>query len=95
MEINPLFEIPHIRLTQTEPGMYCLVVDSTELNDYVEDFLWDDFEYQTTSVSLHNTSALATYYNYLDAGIPTKQLVDALNQIDLNEVARIVKLNNL
>lgn len=93
MEKQVLFEIPHVTLTQSDDGIYCLIVEDTELNDYVEDFLWDNFEYQATSVTMNN-KAKATYYNYFEPGLPIDRLVEALKQLDLNEVTRIYKLNN-
>lgn len=94
METNTLFEIPHIRLTQSDSGLYCLEVEDTDLNDYVEDFLWDEFEYKSTSVSRHDKKTPAIYCNYLDANFAKERLIELLNQLDLNEVTRIYKLNN-
>ncbi|MDN3656198.1 hypothetical protein QWZ08_11205 [Ferruginibacter paludis] len=94
MERNTLFEIPHIRLIESDSGLYCLVVEDTELNDYVEDFLWDEFEYQSTSVSRHDRKTPAIYCNYFDANFSKERLLELLNQLDPGEVARIYKLNN-
>ena len=77
---NILFEVPHIKLTHAAAGMYCLVVENTELNDYVEDFLWDDLEYSSTSVSVTDRSAPAVYHNTIDASFPLEKLVEKLNQ---------------
>ncbi|CAN5162675.1 hypothetical protein BH11BAC5_BH11BAC5_30950 [soil metagenome] len=94
MERDTLFEIPHIRLIKSDTGLCCLVVESTELNDYVEDFLWDEFDYQSTSVSLQDKKMPAIYYNYFDANFSKERLIELLNQLDLQEVTRIYKLNN-
>lgn len=89
-----LWEVPHIKIVRLESGEYCLVVEDTELNDFVEDFLWDDYEYQATSVSMQGRSNPAVYYNYFDANFHVDGLIEALNQLDLNEVKRIFSLNN-
>ena len=94
MSKEVLFEFPHVKLVHLESGAYCLTVEDTELNDYVEDFLWDDYEYQATSVSLEGVSMLAVYYNYFDAGFPIEGVIEALKQLDPNEVERIFRLNN-
>lgn len=89
-----LFEVPHIKLVQLESGDYCLIVEDTVVNDYVEDFLWDDYEYQSTSVSMEGKTTLAIYYNYFDADFPVEGLIEALKTLDVVEVERIFRLNN-
>jgi hypothetical protein len=89
-----LFEVPHIKLVHLESGEYCLIVEDTEVNDYVEDFLWDDYEYQSTSVSMEGKTTLAIYYNHFDADFPVDGLIEALKTIDVVEVERIFRLNN-
>jgi len=86
--------MPHIKLVQLESGAYCLSVEDTMLNDYVEDFLWDDYEYQSTEVAIQEGTTLAVYYNYFDADFPIEDVIDSLKQIDVNEVERVFKLNN-
>lgn len=89
-----LWEVPHIKLAYLEGGELCLIVEDTELNDYVEDFLWDEYDFIATSVSVAAGARTAIYNNYLDVNIPLKELIEVLSQLDLNEVERIYKLNN-
>ena len=89
-----LLALPHIKLVHLESGVYCLVVEDTLLNDYVEEFLWDDYEYESTEVTIEKGSTLAVYHNYFPANFPIEDVVDSLKEIDVNEVERIFKLNN-
>jgi hypothetical protein len=89
-----LLEFPHIRLVRSASGEYCLIVEDAELNDFVEDFLWDDYEYQATSVSVQGNSKPAVYYNYFDAAFNVDELISSLKQLDLTEAERIYRLNN-
>lgn len=89
-----LLELPHIKLVRLESGAYCLMVEDTELNDYVEDFLWDDYEYQSTTVSMQGREMPVVYNNYFDADFPVGGLIEALKQLDVNEVERVFRLNN-
>lgn len=92
-----LFQMPHVVLVRLEGGEYCLVVEDTELNDYVEDLLWDNFEYRATSVSQPDRSLPAVYYNYFNepgTDYPIEGVIEALQQLDAGEVERIFRLNN-
>jgi hypothetical protein len=89
-----LLELPHIQLVRVDSGAYCLIVEDTQLNDYVEDFLWDDYEYQSTEVAIKEEANLAIYYNYFPADFPIEDVVDSLKEIDVNEVERVFQLNN-
>ena len=73
--------------------MYCIMVEGTGLNDFVEDALWDDYDYQTTSVTVNEVTGLATYWNCLEAGIDIDKMLHTLQQLDRKEVERIFKLN--
>jgi hypothetical protein len=88
-----LWEITHVKLVRMDSGDYCLIVEDTGLNDFVEDHLWDEYEYKTTSVQM-NASGIAVYYNALDANLPSAALVEALQQLDPSDVERIYRLNN-
>jgi hypothetical protein len=89
-----LWEAPQIQLVYLESEELCLIVEDTELNDFVEDCLWDEFEFSTTSVSIHEEKGIGIYYNYFDPEITVQRIIESLKQIDLNEVERIYKLNN-
>jgi hypothetical protein len=89
-----LWEVPHIKLVRAKSGAYCLIVEDTELNDFVEDYLWDDFEFQTTTVRIEEGTTLAIYYNCFDETIEIEKVIEMLRHIDLNEVERIYKLSN-
>jgi hypothetical protein len=89
-----LWEVSYIKLAMVESGVYCLIVEDTELNDYVEDFLWDEYKFQATSVEMEAGSSVAVYYNYFDREVPLERIVESLKQLNLNEVERIYRLNN-
>lgn len=94
MEQAIIFEIPHIRLTLLDTGVYCLIVEDISLNDYVEDLLWDDYEYHSTTVSMPHRKAIPVYYNYFAGGVAIEGVLGVLRQLDVNEVERIFRLNN-
>lgn len=89
-----LFEIPHIKLVSLETEEYCLIVEDTKLNDYVEDFLLKDYDYQSIFVSVEGSKTPVVYHNYYNANILAEGLVDALRTLDVVEVERIFRLNN-
>jgi hypothetical protein len=39
-----ILKLPHIRLIENEEMEIILIVEDTELNDYIDDFLWDEYE---------------------------------------------------
>lgn len=81
-----LFSIPHITLSRAEDGLYCLVAESSSLNDFVEDHLWDHLEYQSTTVFMEDRTKTVVYSNYIDADFPEERLLELMKQLDLNEV---------
>ena len=89
-----LFEIPHIRLVLLESNEYCLIVEDTELNDLVEDFLWDDYVYDSTFVSSEGRNTPAIYYNYFGVGVPVDALIEKLQTINQVEIEGIFRKNN-
>ena len=89
-----IWEVSYIKLVQLDNGEYCLIVKDAELNDFVEDFLWDDFEFQATSVEVQRETNITVYYNYFDSSVEIDKVREALKQLDLNEVERIYRLNN-
>lgn len=93
METKVLFKILHVELARLDSGRYCLTAEDTMVNDYVEDFLWDEFEYEATTVTINERSNRAVYQNYFPADFPVAPLIEALQQLDANEVARIYGMN--
>jgi hypothetical protein len=88
-----LFQIPHIKLIILNDGKHCLIVEDTELNDYVEDFLSENHDIESNSVSLEDNSKLSIYYNYFEES-DVERLVIALRKLDLIEVENIFNINN-
>ena len=86
-----LWEIPHVQLVRLESGGYCLIVEDTNVNDFVEDFLWDEYEYDATNVSLPIGSKTAVYANYFHAGFPVERLIESLKLLDAEEVERVYR----
>jgi hypothetical protein len=86
-----IFEINHIRLVQFEDGVLCLEVDDYELNDFVEDYLWDNFQIESEYIANPSSSDNKSWYS---KNIVAEDLIKALSQLDLNEIERIYKLNN-
>ena len=89
-----LFEIPHVQLVRLESRAYCLIVEDMMLNDYVEDFLWDHYEYESTSVTIPGRGMPPVYHNCFNENFPVQGLLDLLKQLDVNEVERVYRLNN-
>ena len=88
-----LFEIPHIKFVILDDGEYCLVVEDTELNDYVEDFIYEN-GIEIENVSLDNENGLSIYYNYFEGNLEAEKLIVALKKFDVKEVEAIFKINN-
>lgn len=84
-----LFEIPHVKLIETDEGKYCLIVESIQLNDYIEDLLWDHYQYDSTSIAMEHRSAVPVYSNYFDAGVVIEDVIGILQEIDPKELEKI------
>ena len=89
-----LWQMEHIRFVSLETGNYCLIVEDTELNDHVEDFLWDEYEYNATRVVMDTPASIPVYYNYLPSDLPAGRFLESLKLLDPVEVERIFRLNN-
>ena len=76
---------------QIEDGVLCLEVDDYELNDFVEDFLWDNFQIESEYVAQFSSSNNRSWYS---KDVAAEDSIKALSQLDLNEIERIYKLNN-
>ena len=88
-----LFQVPHIKLVILENTNYCLLVEDTELNDFIEDFLVENDIY-IFEVSIDNKNSLSVYYNYFDGNLELENLIDVLRKLEINEIETIFKLNN-
>jgi hypothetical protein len=89
-----LFEINHIRLKELQNHELCIEVDDYELWDFVQDYLWDNF--QITEEHVEHSSANDSKLNrsYFAADVKSDDLIKALLQLDVQEVERIYRLNN-
>ncbi len=93
MDENVLIELPHIKLIENEKMEIIVVVEDTELNDYVDDFLWDEYELDEYAVEFYEKNNQSYYYNYYKVE-DLEVLKKALSSLDLEEVKRIFALNN-
>jgi hypothetical protein len=89
-----IWEMPHVIFVHMESGDHCLIVEDTEVNDLVEDHLWDEYEYAATSVSMETPASIPVYYNFLAADLPVDRFVEALKGIDPTLVEQVFRLNN-
>ena len=92
-EVEKLYELPHVSLVQNENNDLVLIVEDTELNDYIDDYLWDNFQLDEYAVESRENKSLDIYYNYYQPK-DLENLISALAAIDTNEIERIYKLNN-
>ncbi len=88
-----LFEILHIKFVILDDGEYCLIIEDTEVNDFVEDFILEN-GIEIENVSLDNENRLSIYYNYFEENLEIEKLIVALKKIDVKEVEAIFKINN-
>jgi hypothetical protein len=87
-----LWERPHLRFASVASGRYCLVAEGMLVNDLVEDFLWDEYEYAATSVEMASRSSVPVYYNYLPADLPLNRFLARLGELDQADVERAFSL---
>jgi hypothetical protein len=83
------WQMDHVMFVSLAAGNYCLIVEGTALNDFVEDFLWDDYEFDATSVTMEGPASIPVYYNYLAADLPAARFVESLNGLDREEAERV------
>jgi len=91
---NILLEIPHIKLRQLITKRYCLSIEDTELFDFVEDFLWDNYNIETDDIELDNSETVVICNYFFESDFDISALIIALKEIDVQEIERIYKLNN-
>jgi hypothetical protein len=81
-----LWESAHVKLVSLASGASCLVVEGMQLNDFVEEHLWDHFEYEATSVEMERPASIPVYYNYVPDDVPAARVIDLLNELDPTEL---------
>ncbi|RYY96562.1 MAG: hypothetical protein EOO11_13200 [Chitinophagaceae bacterium] len=89
-----LWQIPHVLFVRLDTGNYCLIVEGIEVNDYVEDHLWDDYEYSATNVSMDGPRSVPVYYNYLPADLPLEPFLEALGGLDAEVADKIFRMSH-
>jgi hypothetical protein len=89
-----LWDTSHVNFVSLASGNYCLIVEGTMVNDFVEDHLWDEYEYYATTVTMEAPTSVPIYYNYLPADLPVALFIESLQRLDANEVERIYKLKD-
>ncbi|MDI9257925.1 hypothetical protein [Flavobacterium sedimenticola] len=93
MNEKVIFELPHIKLVQSEKMEIIVAVEDTELNDYVEDFLWDNYGLDEYGIVENEKDNLTCYYNYYEVK-DLELLIEALKSLDVKEIVRIFAINN-
>jgi hypothetical protein len=89
-----LFEISHIRLKEVQNGELCIEVDDNELWDFVQDYLWDNFQLTEEYVEFPTARDSSPFKSYFATDVKAEELISALSKLDVQEVVRIYKLNN-
>lgn len=84
-----LWEMPHLKFVSLEKGDYCLMVESINLNDFVEDYLWDEYEYAATQVAMESPTSNPVYYNYLPSDLPLIKFLERLNELNPHEIQQV------
>ena len=87
-----LFEIPHVKLVILEDRI-CLIVEDTEVNDFVEEFLSENFGIISNDVEVDNLSNIDQYYNFFE-NVEVENLIGMLRKIDAVEVENVYRINN-
>jgi hypothetical protein len=84
-----LWEVPHLKFVSLQSGRCCVVVTGMQLNDFVEEHLWDHFEYEATSVEMERPTSIPVYYNYVPSDFPAARVIDLLNELDPADLGRV------
>jgi hypothetical protein len=93
MNENILFETKHIRLLKNENSEYCLIIQDTEVNDFIEEYLYDNYQIQALRVEINN-DIISSYYNYFESNYQIEKLINALVNLEVSIIQKIFKLNN-
>ena len=94
MKENVLFEVSHLRLVRLDDERYRLSVEDTELYDFVEDFLWDNYKIETEDIEFESNGKVNICHYFFQPDFDISLLINALKKIDIKEIERIYKLNN-
>jgi hypothetical protein len=88
-----LFELPHIKFALTDREELVLVIEDTELNDFIIDYLWDNYQIESSAVDWLqqiNPTINLTYYDSAKHFV----IIDALKKLNINEIQKIYQINN-
>lgn len=88
-----LFQIQHLKFVNLDNGKYCLIVEDTEVNDYVEEYMLEN-GIEIENVDLDNNDKISIYYNYFSENSNLEKIIETLKKIDSKEVVTIFSLNN-
>jgi hypothetical protein len=91
--IEVLFEIPHLKLVNLEGHKLCLIVEDTEVNDFVEDFLLEN-KIEIENVEIEENQRIEIYLNYFIESLSTEKIIQTLKKIDSKEISEIFRINN-
>ena len=90
---NLIFNSTHIKVYKSEWDELYVLVEDTELFDYVEDSLIEKGEITIEYHQQSNINSLNRYRIFVDAN-QESSLIELLNKLELNEIEEIWKLNN-
>ncbi|POY39495.1 hypothetical protein C3L50_09970 [Flavobacterium alvei] len=88
-----LFQIQHLKFVNLDSGKYCLIVEDTEVNDYVEEYMLDK-GIEIEDVDVNDNDKISIYYNYFSENSNLEKIIETLKKIDSKEVVTIFSLNN-
>ena len=90
---NLIFDSNYIKVYKSEWNELYLLVEDTELFDYLEDYLIEKGNIKIEHHQQSNIYSLNRYRIFVDTNQEAK-LIDLLNSLDANEIDEIWKLNN-
>ena len=90
---NLIFDSNHIKTYKSEWNELYLLVEGTELFDFLEDYLIEKGNLKIEYHQHSNIDSLNRYRIFVDTNQEAK-LIDLLNNLDSNEIEEIWKLNN-
>ena len=91
--MKTIFQIPHITVAITESQVCCVIIEDTELNDFVEDIFTEKHDLLADYISVDYKAKIQVYYNYFETA-DRAEIIDILKQFDEIKIEEIFRLNN-
>ncbi len=88
-----ILELPHLRVFKSKWKELYILIEDTELYDFIDDYLTEECEIKNLQIQQSQIEGKSRYRVYFQPEME-KKLTSELEKLNINEIKRIWKLNN-